>query len=697
MPTAYQRDNLQAMLGLFLEAEGRPLPEYSQLKSPSTLSRFLNESSLCCFLEKIKMSQDFSKTLTVVKNSDNKLVVQIEKADEQFENYLVTQRPDATSLIVTKFKDEILGTTNLPNLITNLSIVPELFYVAENALAGNAMRSKVHQLHEMFLDLTTDSVIVLDKVNTHCDNVIIYLLDCFVYLEDSNTKRANKRIESSKAEIKEMLAKITSIQERYKELYEQTKVVYQNLEGDTVQKKAFLDKLKDEITTFEETAKQYKNLIETLEKQIKRLREDYQYSQDRAEAEQKRRELNTHLEMGLRFANTVTQGVVSAFNPMAGLQEVLKQSVPQVTQVIDAAKNVADVSKQVTDTTKQVKETVHGASESTKDTAVIGKVTSTADKVVSQIGDIAEKGADFVQKITSGVGQTVESVTAKEEEAKKELEKAKSDVEEKENQIKLLKDDESQKQKLEEDIQKLKDKKEEKEKNLRQAQANKENLIKNITKMADVAGENKEASQAGMDKWEAEMISLRNQMREREDKQLEFQQKMEEAMSAIAVKKTNFSDTEFGLKMVEFAMQCTANIVAILNKTKMFWDNVKKFTEERAELSNQTYKAIQETIKEIEESPDQEEELLHGRKGLFNDKIFTREAVLVLCSWQALKEVCYTYKVNNDLIQEATNNNFANVKTIEEAALDIPALAKEVLEKSRKFQNKSKNLLNEAK
>jgi hypothetical protein len=30
------------MLGLFLQAQGRPLPEYSQTKSPSALSRFLN-------------------------------------------------------------------------------------------------------------------------------------------------------------------------------------------------------------------------------------------------------------------------------------------------------------------------------------------------------------------------------------------------------------------------------------------------------------------------------------------------------------------------------------------------------------------------------------------------------------------------------------------------------------------------------
>lgn len=42
MPTQYQKDNLEAMLGLFLQAQGHPLPEYSQTKSPSALSRFLN-------------------------------------------------------------------------------------------------------------------------------------------------------------------------------------------------------------------------------------------------------------------------------------------------------------------------------------------------------------------------------------------------------------------------------------------------------------------------------------------------------------------------------------------------------------------------------------------------------------------------------------------------------------------------------
>jgi hypothetical protein len=43
MPSAYQRDSLQALLGLFLQAQGHPLPEYCQVKSASALSRFLNE------------------------------------------------------------------------------------------------------------------------------------------------------------------------------------------------------------------------------------------------------------------------------------------------------------------------------------------------------------------------------------------------------------------------------------------------------------------------------------------------------------------------------------------------------------------------------------------------------------------------------------------------------------------------------
>lgn len=42
MPTQYQKDNLQAMLGLFLSAQGHPAPEHSLTKSPSALSRFLN-------------------------------------------------------------------------------------------------------------------------------------------------------------------------------------------------------------------------------------------------------------------------------------------------------------------------------------------------------------------------------------------------------------------------------------------------------------------------------------------------------------------------------------------------------------------------------------------------------------------------------------------------------------------------------
>ncbi len=41
MPTPYQKQNLEAMLGLFLEAQGHP-PEHSKIKSASALSRFLN-------------------------------------------------------------------------------------------------------------------------------------------------------------------------------------------------------------------------------------------------------------------------------------------------------------------------------------------------------------------------------------------------------------------------------------------------------------------------------------------------------------------------------------------------------------------------------------------------------------------------------------------------------------------------------
>lgn len=43
MPSTYQQDSLQALLGLFLEGQGVPLPEHCKTKSASALSRFLNE------------------------------------------------------------------------------------------------------------------------------------------------------------------------------------------------------------------------------------------------------------------------------------------------------------------------------------------------------------------------------------------------------------------------------------------------------------------------------------------------------------------------------------------------------------------------------------------------------------------------------------------------------------------------------
>jgi len=37
MPSVYQKENLEAMLGLFLEAQGYSLPQHSKGKSPSAL------------------------------------------------------------------------------------------------------------------------------------------------------------------------------------------------------------------------------------------------------------------------------------------------------------------------------------------------------------------------------------------------------------------------------------------------------------------------------------------------------------------------------------------------------------------------------------------------------------------------------------------------------------------------------------
>ena len=45
MPTVYQKQSLEATFNLFLQATGNSVPEHSQYKSPSAISRFLNKYS----------------------------------------------------------------------------------------------------------------------------------------------------------------------------------------------------------------------------------------------------------------------------------------------------------------------------------------------------------------------------------------------------------------------------------------------------------------------------------------------------------------------------------------------------------------------------------------------------------------------------------------------------------------------------
>ncbi len=43
MPSSYQHASLSSLFGLFLEAQGHPVPHHRQTKSASALSRFLNQ------------------------------------------------------------------------------------------------------------------------------------------------------------------------------------------------------------------------------------------------------------------------------------------------------------------------------------------------------------------------------------------------------------------------------------------------------------------------------------------------------------------------------------------------------------------------------------------------------------------------------------------------------------------------------
>ena len=76
MPTQYQKENLEAMLGLFLQGQGHPLPEHSKTKSASALSRFLNinpwSTREMIRLGKSCLGRNFAKTYSGCKKEYSK-------------------------------------------------------------------------------------------------------------------------------------------------------------------------------------------------------------------------------------------------------------------------------------------------------------------------------------------------------------------------------------------------------------------------------------------------------------------------------------------------------------------------------------------------------------------------------------------------------------------------------------------------
>ena len=47
MPSIYQKDTLESIIGLLLDGQGNAVPHHCQTKSESAISRFLNHYNWC--------------------------------------------------------------------------------------------------------------------------------------------------------------------------------------------------------------------------------------------------------------------------------------------------------------------------------------------------------------------------------------------------------------------------------------------------------------------------------------------------------------------------------------------------------------------------------------------------------------------------------------------------------------------------
>jgi hypothetical protein len=90
MPSVYQKASLNALLALFLEAQGHPLPQQTSVKSASSLSRFLNHYDwstrrvigMVGFIELLKATRKISIFLLKLSWVLGKLMVKVVRLDQ---------------------------------------------------------------------------------------------------------------------------------------------------------------------------------------------------------------------------------------------------------------------------------------------------------------------------------------------------------------------------------------------------------------------------------------------------------------------------------------------------------------------------------------------------------------------------------------------------------------------------------------
>ena len=474
-------------------------------------------------------------TISVTENHEVMVVI----GDRQETYNLNTALPE-DSIIVSREKKDILHQMDLQTVITNLDNSVDLLDVSYHAVYGFKLQSQIFSLQKTLMDLNDKGILVINSFKTKAAMITQELAGIFRWLTKGMESVAIGKLEKFSQYASGMSQQAQNLADDYQKLADNTSSVLQATMDENAKQYGKREELSKMLNDFRSQQEAAQAAHDSIEKNLKELRRDYDRLIREEEQEQKQR--NTMAIIGAVFS------FLGSAVSIAG-EVVASKSSGGFGSSGSSAASEEDKKKLAED--KQEKE-----------------------KLDAQIKTLEEEIKDCEQKLKDKAAEKETADEARKKEIDEELTALRLDIREKKKQKEDL---ETKSRKVSESIERL------------------------AKLLSDIGGDIKEAepSEALALERSKRMSQIYDQLiklEEENTKQLGQLAEYTKKMETIVIDQHS---TEAAIQALIIAISCLKRVVVAIKDIALFWNSMEECCRSLADSSlKDDIKSLQEIDKE---------------------------------------------------------------------------------------------------